>query len=153
MGWFIPALIGGAVSYFSNKASEKSKPKPPEKMSYEDALTQAEDALRNPYEENRKNVLNDINRNMVSKGFYGQAPGDYLTQDAMTDMANDYETQKSRYAQNLRNNDYAESYQKYQTELQQANQPDPFWSAIGTMAGGWAGSEGGSDLITSWLTG
>jgi len=147
------ALIGGAVlgSMFGGGGGDT--PDAPQKMSYEEALKQAEDALRQPYQDNKKNVIDDINRNMVSKGFYGQAPGDYITQDAMTDMENDYQTQKNRYAQNLRNTDYAEAYQRYQTDLQQANQPDPFWSTIGSMAGTFVGSPGGSNLLASWLTG
>lgn len=140
-------LLGAALG------SGGSKPKAPEKMSYEEALEQAEDSLRNPYEENKKQVLNDVNRNLVSRGFYNQAPGDYIKQDVMTDMANDYQTQKSRYASNLRNTDYAEAYQKYTHQLQQSNQPDPFWSTIGTMAGSFLGSPGGSEMVADWLTG
>lgn len=147
------ALLGGAVlgSLFGGGSS--SEPKAPEKMSYEQALAQADDALRQPYLDNKNGVIDDINRNMVSKGFYGQAPGDYLKQEAMTDMENDYQTQKSRYAQNLRNSDYAEAYQQYTNELQQFNQPDPFWNTIGTMAGSFMGSPGGSNMIANWLTG
>lgn len=151
MGFLTGALIGGLASNLLGGGS--SEPKAPKKMSYEEALRQAEDSLRNPYEENRERVINDINRNMVAKGFYGQAPGDYLKQEAMTDMENDYQTQKSRYAQNLRNTNYAEQYQQYTNELQQYNQPDPFWSTIGTMAGGFLGSPGGSNMIANWLTG
>jgi hypothetical protein len=146
------ALVGGALlgSALSGGGSE---PKAPQKMSYDEALKQAEDALRQPYQDNREQVISDINRNMVSKGFYGQAPGDYLKQDAMTDMENDYQTQKSRYAQNLRNSNYAEAYQQYTHELQQYNQPDPFWSMLGTMSGSFLGSPGGSNMIANWLTG
>jgi len=141
------ALLGGALS------GGGSEPKAPQKMSYDEALKQAEDALRQPYQDNREQVISDINRNMVSKGFYGQAPGDYLKQDAMTDMENDYQTQKSRYAQNLRNSNYAEAYQQYTHELQQYNQPDPFWSMLGTMSGSFLGSPGGSNMVANWLTG
>jgi hypothetical protein len=141
------ALLGSALS------GGGSEPKAPQKMSYDEALKQAEDALRQPFQDNREQVINDINRNMVSKGFYGQAPGDYLKQDAMTDMENDYQTQKSRYAQNLRNSNYAEAYQQYTHELQQYNQPDPFWSMLGTMSGSFLGSPGGSNMIANWLTG
>lgn len=109
------ALLGAALS------GGGSDPKPPKKMSYDEAYEQAEDALGNQYRDNRQKVLDDINRNMISSGFYGQAPGDYLKQDAMTDMERDYEAQKSRYAQNLRNSNYAEAYQQYQHELQQDN--------------------------------
>lgn len=146
------ALVGGALlgSALSGGGSE---PEAPQKMSYDEALKQAEDALRQPYQDNREQVINDINRNMVSKGFYGQAPGDYLKQDAMTDMENDYQTQKSRYAQNLRNSNYAEAYQQYTHELQQYNQPDPFWSMLGTMSGSFLGSPGGSNMVANWLTG
>lgn len=110
----------------------KDDPEPPKKMSYDKALNQAEDALQQPYQENREKVLDDINRNMISSGFYGQAPGDYLKQDAMTDMENDYQTQKSRYAQNLRNTNYREGWQKYQNELQQREKK---FGNIGTGAG------------------
>jgi len=151
MGFLTGALIGGLASNLLGGGS--SEPKAPKKMSYEEALRQAEDSLRNPYEENRERVISDINRNMVAKGFYGQAPGDYLKQEAMTDMENDYQTQKSRYAQNLRNTNYAEQYKQYTNELQQYNQPDPFWSTIGTMAGGFLGSPGGSNMVANWLTG
>lgn len=152
MGFLTGALVGGLASSLFGGGG-KDKPSAPKKMSYEQALKEAEDALKQPYLDNKNQVIDDINRNMVSKGFYGQAPGDYLKQDAMTDMENDYQTQKSRYATNLRNTDYAEQYQQYQHELQQANQPDPFWNTIGTMAGSFIGSPGGSNMIANWLTG
>jgi len=151
MGFFTGLVAGGIASKLFGGGDDK--PDAPEKMSYQEALRQAEDALRTPYEENRENVLSDINRNMVSRGFYGQAPGDYLKQDAMTDMENDYQTQKSRYAQNLRNSNYAEAYQQYQTQLQQYNQSDPFWNTLGALAGSFVGSPGGSNMIAQWLTG
>ena len=153
--WLIPLGIELVSNLFDD-----DEPKAPEKMPYEDALGQAEDVLRPSYDKSVGNVMQNVNNNMVSRGFYGQAPGDNMRANVKSDMASDYESQKSNYAQNLQNNDYTQQYQTYQTGLNQKNQqakldkqPDPFWSSVGLIAGSWAGSKGGSDLITSWFTG
>ena len=148
--WLIPLGIELVSNLFGGDDDE---PKAPEKMPYEDALGQAEDVLRPSYDKSVGNVMQNVNNNMVSRGFYGQAPGDNMRANVRSNMASDYESQKSNYAQNLQNNDYTQQYQAYQTELKQGNQQDPFMRSLGSIAGSWAGSKGGSDLITSWFTG
>ena len=138
------AALGGAL--LGSRSSRSSQPSAPERMSYEDAYEQAEDALTPHFEKDRQRVWDDISRNMVASGFYGQAPGDSLRTQAMTDMQSDFSGQKSRYAQNLRSTEYAEDYRRYQHELQQR---DDRFGSIGTGAalgyqvgGGWGAAIG-----------
>ena len=144
------AALGGAL--LGSRSSRSSQPSAPERMSYEDAYSQAEDVLTPQFESNREQVLTDVDKNLISRGFYGQAPGDYMKSGVMGDMQSQFEGQKSQYAQNLRQNEYAQDYQVYQHQLQQYNEPDPFWSTIGSIAGSFMGGQGGEALF-NWLTG
>ena len=148
MGWFLPLLIGAGVGAAVSGGS--SKPKAPERMSYEDALRQAEEAMAPRYEKSRERVLGDVDRSLISRGFYGQAPGDAFKARTMADMESDFQGQLAQAATNLQNSQYMQDYQTYQTQLQYGNQVDPFWQMIGSIAGGFAGGPGGEALF-NWL--
>src|SRR5690554_5806919 len=91
------ALLGGLFS------SKKSKPKAPERMPYEESLKMAEESMRPSYEKGRERVLGDVDRNLIGRGFYGQAPGDSLKASTMADMESDFQGQLARAATNLQN--------------------------------------------------
>ena len=82
------SLIPLGIELVSNLFDDDDEPKAPEKMSYENALGQAEDVLRPSYDKSVKNTMQNVNNNMVSRGFYGQAPGDYVQQSAMAELTN-----------------------------------------------------------------
>lgn len=143
-------VIGGMVLGNFLGDSKKSEPKAPQRMSYEQALGQARNILTPQYEKGRERVLGDVNRNLIGRGFYGQAPGDALRAGTMADMEADFQGQLASAATNLQDRRYAQDYQLYQTQLQQANRVDPFWGAIGQIAGGFAGGPAG-ETIFNWL--
>jgi hypothetical protein len=150
MGFFLPFLAGAALSGLASGGS--SKPEPPERMDYDVALQQARKTLTPQYEESREDVMGQIDNNLINRGFYGQAPGDAMKADTMADMQSDFQSQLQRYAQNLQNQQYADDYQTYQTNLQQYNQPDPFWQGIGGLAGQFMAGPGGESVF-NWLVG
>ena len=143
--------LGLALGALSSALGGSDEPERPERMPYSEAMKQAESVLQPQYGKNREQVLSDIDNNLVNRGFYGQAPGDAMKSETMGDMASNYQSQKNRYAQNLRNNQYNQDFQIYQSELQQSNQPDPFWQTVGSVAGSFMGGQGGSAAF-NWLT-
>jgi hypothetical protein len=147
--WLIPL----GVNILSNILSPSKTPKAPERMPYEDALSQAEESMRPQYEQGRERVLGDIEKNLISRGFYGQAPGDAFTAGTMADMESDYQGQLSQAATNLQSQQYAQDYQTYQTNLQQANQVDPFWYSLGQLTGQYMAGPGGEAMSSWWGSG
>lgn len=148
-------LAAGVAGYGLAESSSSSEPEPPERMSYDQALKQAEDALQPQYEKSKEKTMSNVNNNLINRGFYGQAPGDALRANTMADMEADYRGQVANYANNLQNERYTQDYQTYQTNLQQANQPDPFWQGIGSIAGSFMGGPGGEAVANKamdWLS-
>lgn len=122
----------------------------PERMSYKEAYSQAQDVLTPQYQASREGVIEDIDTNLISRGFYGQAPGDAMKASTMADMENDFQSQLAQYATNLQNNQYAQDYQTYQLDLQQQQNDDSFWNTVGSLAGSFLGGAGGESLF-NWL--
>lgn len=159
MAWWLPLLaLGAGYVAGSSGSSGGSQPQAPERMNYEDALKQAEEAMRPQYEKSRERVLSDVDRSLISRGFYGQAPGDAFKARTMANMESDFQGQLAQAATNLQNSQYMQDYQTYQTQLQYGNQVDPFWQTIGGIAGlALGGPAGGAvggwlgDKIGSWL--
>jgi len=150
MAWWLPLLALG-TGYIAG-SNGGSQPQVPERMNYEDALKQAEEAMRPQYEKSRERVLSDIDRSLISRGFYGQAPGDAFKARTMADMESDFQGQLAQAATNLQNSQYMQDYQTYQTQLQYGNQVDPFWQMIGSIAGGFAGGPGGVALFNRFIS-
>lgn len=141
-----PWLLLGAAALASG-GNRGAEPKEPERMDYDQALKQATDILTPQYEKSRKDVMSRINNNLISRGFYGQAPGDALRAKTMGNMETDFTGQLANYATNLQNNRYTQDYQSYLTQLDQYNQPDPFWGGIGGLAGQFMAGPGGKSLF------
>lgn len=149
IGGAIGGGIGGLID--SSFSGNNSKPKQPSRMDYDTALGQARDILTPQYERSRDNTMNKINNNLVSRGFYGQAPGDALRANAMVDMENNFQGQLANYATNMQDNRFNQDMQNYQMQMQEYNTPDPFWSGIGSIAGSFLGGPGG-EATFNWLT-
>ena len=146
-----PWILAGVGGYLlGSNRSKGSSPKAPERMSYEEALKQADEAMRPGYEKGRERVLGDIDTSLVSRGFYGQAPGDAFAARTMADMESDFQGQLAAGATNLQNQQFMQDYQLYQTELQYANQMDPFWTTLGGILGSFLGGSGGESFF-NWL--
>ena len=152
MWW--PLIAAGLGYLIGSSGGDSSEPEAPERMDYSEALKQAEKAMKPQYEKARARTLSDVDRNLISRGFYGQAPGDAFKARTMADMESDYQGQLSSAATNLQNQQYMQDYQVYQTELQQRNQQgqqmDPMWQMLGYLGGSFLGGSGGDSLF-NWL--
>jgi len=173
------AIIGGGLSLLSNMLGNDNKKsqnvqtgtstlEKPERMSYEEALGQAEDILQPQYQESKEKTLDQLSNAMIDTGFYGQAPGDAIKAETMADMESDYQSQLSQYATNLQDRRYNQDYQAYKTnwQMQQQNrayqnqqQQQTFGNigtgaAIGQQIGEGFGESGwgtGLGALAGWL--
>jgi hypothetical protein len=150
--WLIPLAINLLTG---GGSSQPKEPKAPERMSYDEAMGQARDVMTPQYEESKENVMGDVNKNLISRGFYGQAPGDALRANTMGNMETDFQGQLANYATNLQNQQYAQDYQTYQTNLGQYNQRPNTSQMLGSLAGQFLGGPGGESLFNwakdSWF--
>lgn len=62
-------------------------PQPPPGLSYEEATTRAQTVLAPVFERMMQETLADVSRHNISRGFYGQAPGDALAERMARDVA------------------------------------------------------------------
>ena len=121
MAWWAP-LATMAAGWVGNKLfgggddKKASKPEAPERMAYGKALRQAEDILTPQYNQAKEKTMNNVNNNLINRGFYGQAPGDTMKSGVMSDMESDFQGQLARYATNLQNQDFNQGYQAYQAK-------------------------------------
>lgn len=61
-------------------------PTKPKTMGYGEATGRAGDVINPMYNIQAKNTLEGLDKNLVSRGFYGQRPGDTLVMDTMGDL-------------------------------------------------------------------
>src|SRR5690606_10906552 len=73
----------------------------PERRKYESALMEAEAILGPQYQRAREQTMSEVDRNMVSRGFYGQAPGDAIRASTLTDLDMAYQAALGNYATNI----------------------------------------------------
>src|SRR5690606_4435189 len=73
----------------------------PERRKYESALMEAEAILGPQYQRAREQTMSEVDRNMVSRGFYGQAPGDAIRARTLTDLDMAYQAALGNYATNI----------------------------------------------------
>src|SRR5690554_3178680 len=85
---------------------------------YESALREAEAILGPQYQRAREQAMGEVDRNMVSRGFYGQAPGDAIRASTLTDLDTAYQSALGNYATNIMDRRTQLELQKEQMELQ-----------------------------------
>jgi hypothetical protein len=61
-------------------------PQKPATLGYGEATSRAGDVINPMYDVKAKNTLEGLDKNLVSRGFYGQRPGDTLVMDTMGDL-------------------------------------------------------------------
>jgi len=155
-GWVGNKIFGGGSS---GGSSSKSKPEAPERMPYNEALSQAKDVLTPQYNRARERTLGDVDNNLINRGFYGQAPGDTMKAGVMTDMESDFQGQLAQYATNLQNQDFTQGYQAYRAAMDDYRYEDQksgqFWTGVGNIAGNFLSGPGGAAIIGQlgdWFT-
>jgi len=90
----------------------------PERRKYESALMEAEAILGPQYQRAREQTMSEVDRNMVSRGFYGQAPGDAIRASTLTDLDMAYQAALGNYATNIMDRRAQMDLQKEQMDLQ-----------------------------------
>lgn len=148
LNWIVPiatTILGSQL----NKGN--SRPKAPERMNYNQAYNQALAALEPGYNNNVSKTMQNVDNNLMNRGFYGQAAGDALKLDTRADLYNDFQGRVANYANNLQNNQFSQDMQTYQYELQNDKEDNQFWNSLGSMAGQFMGGPGG-EAAFKWLT-
>lgn len=82
----MPAAIPYITAAVGLKQLFTSSPKRPPSMGYGEATSHAGDVINPMYDVKAKNTLEGLDKNLVSRGFYGQRPGDTLVMDTMGDL-------------------------------------------------------------------
>jgi len=144
--WLLLSAGLGLINAGQRKKQAENQPKPPEKMSYDEAYGRAEEMLEPRYQENREQVMSDINNNLVSRGFYGQAPGDAMRAETMGDMQSQYESQLVKTAMDIQNQNFNMDYKQYQANLQNEQQQPNLMGTAGKILGGFMAGPGGSAI-------
>src|SRR5690554_6765064 len=124
---------------------------------YESALKEAEAILGPQYQRAREQTMSEVDRNIVSRGFYGQAPGDAIRASTLTDLDMAYQAALGNYATNIMDRRAQMELQKYmfdkEMEEQRKQSEDrkrsSFWSGLGGVIGGIFGGPAGSAIGTA----
>lgn len=126
----------------------------PERRKYESALEEAEAILGPQYQRAREQTMSEVDRNMVSRGFYGQAPGDAIRASTLTDLDMAYQAALGNYATNIMDRRAQMDLQKYMFDKEMEEQrkqsedrkKSSFWSGLGGVVGGIFGGPAGSAI-------
>jgi len=126
----VGASIGGSLGGMAD-----SGPEAPEMINYSGAKAQARDRLSNDFNKTMSNTMDRIDNQNVSRGFYGQAAGDALKQEAKGQMQADYQQNLANLASNIQQRKFNNDMKTYQLEQQEyaAGQ-----QGMGQMIGGIA---------------
>ncbi|MFW6122250.1 MAG: hypothetical protein ACOC80_15310, partial [Petrotogales bacterium] len=139
---FVEQMTGGA---FGSGSSNDEMPDTPEPMDYEKAYKQAEDVLQPEFEQQQQ----DLSKQQVNRGFYGQMPGDVMQQE----LAGQQESQLAQQATDIQQQDWQRNMQEYEAEMGQYQQEEQeksnFWGTVGGIAGSFLGGPGGG-AVGSW---
>src|SRR5690606_8009460 len=128
----------------------------PERRKYESALMEAEAILGPQYQRAREQTMSEVDRNIVSRGFYGQAPGDAIRASTLTDLDMAYQAALGNYATNIMDRRAQMELQKYMFEKEMEEQrkqskdrkKSSFWSGLGEVVGGIFGGPAGAAIGT-----
>lgn len=128
----------------------------PEREKYESALREAEAILGPQYQRAREQTMSEVDRNIVSRGFYGQAPGDAIRASTLTDLDMAYQAALGNYATNIMDRRAQMELQKYMFEKEMEEQrkqskdkkSSAIWTAVGTALGGLFGGPAGAAIGT-----
>lgn len=129
----------------------------PERRKYESALMEAEAILGPQYQRAREQTMSEVDRNMVSRGFYGQAPGDAIRASTLTDLDMAYQAALGNYATNIMDRRAQMELQKYmfdkeikeQRKQSKDRKKSSIWSGLGMALGGFLGGPAGAPIGTA----
>ncbi len=124
---------------------------------YESALGEAEAILGPQYQRAREQTMSEVDRNMVSRGFYGQAPGDAIRASTLTDLDMAYQAALGNYATNIMDRRAQMELQKYMFDKEMREQrqqskdrkKSSIWTGLGLALGGFLGGPAGAPIGTA----
>lgn len=92
-----------------------------EKLSWEQALAQAQEQLNSSYQKALNETLDDINQQALETGFYGQLPVEALKQQATSATELDKQTAIYDLARNLLSDSQDYAQQQYENDMNTSN--------------------------------
>jgi len=143
----VGASVGGALGGMVGGGPEVPEAgEAPEMMDYSTAASQSKQMLQHDYRDNVKKTTEQIDKNTINRGFYGQAAGDALKQDAKNQMQADYQQNIANLATDIQqrnfNNDMRSYQQEYNNEMKAYQLEQQEYAAgqqgMGQMIGGIA---------------
>ena len=141
----VPALISGVAAIGSSaiqanaqkQAAKQLQEMAPPTLSYDEALEQAQGVLNPLYDEQLEKNLQAVDRGNLSRGFYGQMPGDALKRSTALDVERARAGQIASLAQQMMGQSQQNALQQQQLAAQYAlgrGQQFQNWANIGLNA-------------------
>ncbi len=141
----VPALISGVAAIGSSaiqanaqkQAAKQLQEMAPPTLSYDEALEQAQGVLNPLYDEQLEKNLQAVDRGNLSRGFYGQMPGDALKLSRALDVERARAGQIASLAQQMQGQSQQQALQQQQLAAQYAlgrGQQNQNWANIGLNA-------------------
>ena len=141
----VPALISGAAAIGSSaiqanaqkQAAKQLQEMAPPTLSYDEALEQAQGVLNPLYDEQLEKNLQTVDQGNLSRGFYGQMPGDALKRSTALDVERARAGQIASLAQQMQGQSQQQALQQQQLAAQYAlgrGQQNQNWANIGLNA-------------------
>ncbi len=124
----VPALISGAAAIGSSaiqanaqkQAIKQVQDMAPPTLSYDEALQQSGDALNPLYDKQLQQNLEQVDLGNLSRGFYGQLPGDALKRSTAADIETTRSGQIASLAQQMQGQSQQQALQQQQLAAQYA---------------------------------
>ena len=124
----VPALISGVAAIGSSaiqanaqkQAAKQLQEMAPPTLSYDEALEQAQGVLNPLYDEQLEKNLQTVDQGNLSRGFYGQMPGDALKRSTALDVERARAGQIASLAQQMQGQSQQQALQQQQLAAQYA---------------------------------
>lgn len=160
MSWVSQGIEATGDFLFGEDVEKPEMPQTPEAMNYQFAMKQARNALNPGYQQQLDETLGKINTQNVQRGFYGQATGDQIKQNAAANLAAQHNANVAKQALNVRRSDwnrkmgkykakmnkYRQNMKEYQQESQGLLENPQFWSTVGSITGAFLGGPAGATI-------
>lgn len=139
------------------RAAQEIQEMAPPTLSYDEALEQAQGVLNPLYDEQLEKNLQTVDRGNLSRGFYGQMPGDALKRSTALDVERARAGQIASLAQQMQGQSQQQALQQQQLAAQYAlgrGQLNQNWANIAlNAANSWYNMTGQVPFMGNPLTG
>lgn len=125
--------MGSAIAQ-NNSGSNR-----PQSLNYDAAVRQAQAALDPGFNRMLNNTLQNIDRNSIARGFYGQMPMDVFKRATAGDLSMQHQANIAQYANQLQQQSFQNQLAYDQLNLQKQQYSDQqngqFWQTLAQIAG------------------